>query len=247
MLPAGLVVLKADAHRRVRVQVEALLGAARDQLAEVVAREPLAAIACRLHLGLIAVVPDEVNGLRLGIEALGVLVLDAIAIRESHLLLSILAFLKSRACARKKVILSGSGLDWRHYDDSEGRRSGSLVKTIWAYGQQAAVQQAAMVPRKRRRGRPSYNALPRDIEICRLVIWACREFREEGVRPTRNRADRRADLSPRRANRAPSGVSIVVAALARNGVHLVESSVREHVWFGWVGELVRADMHFCSL
>ena len=118
---------------------------------------------------------------------------------------------------------------------------------IWAYGQQAAVQQAAMVPRKRRRGRPSYNALPRDIEICRLVIWACREFREEGVRPTRNRADRRADLSPRRANRAPSGVSIVVAALARNGVHLVESSVREHVWFGWVGELVRADMHFCSL
>ena len=33
----------------------------------------------------ITVVPDEVNGLRLGVEALGVLVLDAIAIRELHL------------------------------------------------------------------------------------------------------------------------------------------------------------------
>src|SRR6516162_5713440 len=85
MLPAGLVVLEADAFRRVRVQVEALLGAARDQLAEVVAREPLAAIACRLHLGLVTVVPGEVNGLRLGVEALGVFVPDAIAIRKLHL------------------------------------------------------------------------------------------------------------------------------------------------------------------
>ena len=75
----------ADAFRRVRVQVESLLGSSRDQLAQVVAREPLAAIARRLHLGLVAVVPDEVNGSRLGIEALGVLVLDAIAIRELHL------------------------------------------------------------------------------------------------------------------------------------------------------------------
>ena len=32
----------------------------------------------------ITVVPDEVNGLRLGVEALGVLVLDAIAIRKLH-------------------------------------------------------------------------------------------------------------------------------------------------------------------
>ena len=85
MLTAGLVILDASAHRRVRMQVEALLGAARDQLAEVVAREPLAAIACRLHLGLVTVVPGEVNGLRLGVEAPGVLVLDAIAIRELHI------------------------------------------------------------------------------------------------------------------------------------------------------------------
>src|SRR5262249_42321638 len=89
MLPAGLVVLEADAFRRVRVQVEALLGAARDQLAEGVAREPLATIACRLHLGLIAVVPDKVNRSRLSIKALGVLVLDAIAIREMYLFLPI--------------------------------------------------------------------------------------------------------------------------------------------------------------
>jgi hypothetical protein len=67
------------------VQVQALLGSSRDQPIEVVAREPLAAIACRLHLDLIAVVPDEVNGSRLGIEAFGVLVFDAIAIRELHL------------------------------------------------------------------------------------------------------------------------------------------------------------------
>jgi hypothetical protein len=49
-----------------RVQVQAFLGDPGDQLIEVVAREPLAAIACRLHLGLIAVVPDEVDGSRLG-------------------------------------------------------------------------------------------------------------------------------------------------------------------------------------
>src|SRR5262245_35794088 len=71
-----------------RVQVQALLGDPGDQLIEIVAREPLAAIACRLHLGLVAVVPDEVDGSRLGIEARGVLVLDAIAIRELHLFCS---------------------------------------------------------------------------------------------------------------------------------------------------------------
>jgi len=85
VLSAGLVILDADPLRRMRVQVEALLGDPGDQLIEVVAREPLAAIACRLHLGLVTVVPDEVNGLRLGVEALGVLVLDAIAIRKLHL------------------------------------------------------------------------------------------------------------------------------------------------------------------
>src|SRR5262249_22126139 len=84
MLPAGLGVLEADAFRRVRGQGEAPLDAARDQFPEVVAREALWAIACRLHLGLVTVVPGEVNGLRLGVEALGVLVLDAIAIRELH-------------------------------------------------------------------------------------------------------------------------------------------------------------------
>ena len=45
MLSAGLVILDADAFRRVRVQVESLLGSSRDQLAQVIAREPRAAIA----------------------------------------------------------------------------------------------------------------------------------------------------------------------------------------------------------
>src|SRR5262249_62199382 len=66
VLSAGLVILDADPLRRMRVQVQALLGAARDQLREVVAREPLAAIACRLHLGLLAVVPEQGEGSALG-------------------------------------------------------------------------------------------------------------------------------------------------------------------------------------
>src|SRR5262245_52159870 len=111
MLSATFVILDADAFRRVRVQVESLLGGPGDQLLEVVAREPLAAIACRLHLGLIAVVPDEVYGLCLGIEAFGVLVLDAIAIRELHLFYSRLSRpLKSGACSLKKVILPITGV-----------------------------------------------------------------------------------------------------------------------------------------
>jgi len=53
------------------------------------------------------------------------------------------------------------------------------------------------------------------------------------VRPTRNRA-------ARRANRAPSGISLVVAALARNDIHLNEASVQENLWSGLPGELVRS-------
>jgi hypothetical protein len=59
---------------------------------------------------------------------------------------------------------------------------------------------------------------------------ACREF---GVWPTRNRA-------ARRANRTPSGTSLVVAALARNKVHLDEGSVQENIWLGLPGALVRS-------
>jgi hypothetical protein len=58
---------------------------------------------------------------------------------------------------------------------------------------------------------------------------ACREF---GVRPSRNRG-------ARRANREPSGCSLVVAALARNQIHLDESTVQENLWFGLAGELAR--------
>jgi len=80
----------------------------------------------------------------------------------------------------------------------------------------------------------------RDIVICQLVVLACQSW--EDLRPTRNRAARRADS-------APSGISLVVDALARAGIHrlakgvprpLNEASVQEHLWFGFAGELVRA-------
>ena len=95
---------------------------------------------------------------------------------------------------------------------------------VWAYGQRA-VQRA---PHKRPRGRRWHGNYMRDIQVCVLIDWACRKF---GVRPSRNRA-------ARRANRTPSGISIIVAALARNNIHLDEGSV-QNLWFGLPGEVVR--------
>jgi hypothetical protein len=91
------------------------------------------------------------------------------------------------------------------------------------------VEHAVLQSHKRRPGRPWHDNYIRDIQICRLIDLVCREF---GVRPTRNRSDRRA-------NRAPSGVGLVVAALARNGIHLDEANVQEHIWLGPPGKLVR--------
>jgi hypothetical protein len=85
-------------------------------------------------------------------------------------------------------------------------------------------------PHKRPRGRRWYDDWGRNIDICVLIHVACLEF---GVRPTRNRA-------ARRANSDPSGTSLVVDGLARNGFHLDEGNVQEHVWFGLPGELVRS-------
>ena len=57
----------------------------------------------------ITVVPDEVNGLRLGVEALGVLVLDAIAIRKLHVFYLSFADVQDRSgrvgCARDCIPL----------------------------------------------------------------------------------------------------------------------------------------------
>jgi hypothetical protein len=94
---------------------------------------------------------------------------------------------------------------------------------VWAYGQRAVQRDR----HKRPPGRRWHDDLVRNIQICLLIGLACREFR---VHPTRNRA----------ANRTPSGISIVVAALARNDIHLNEVTVQENIWLGPPGELVRA-------
>jgi hypothetical protein len=96
---------------------------------------------------------------------------------------------------------------------------------IVAYFQRAARR----APHKRPRGQRWYDNWVRNINICILVALACVEF---GVRPTRNRA-------ARRANKEASGTSLVVAALGRNGIHLDEGSLQENLWFGLPGELVR--------
>jgi hypothetical protein len=97
---------------------------------------------------------------------------------------------------------------------------------VWAYGQRAVLRP----PHKRPRGRRWYDEWCRNIGICVLVALACQQF---GVRPTRNRAARRANKG------GASGVSLVVAGLGRNKIHLDEGSVQENLWFGLPGELVR--------
>jgi hypothetical protein len=99
---------------------------------------------------------------------------------------------------------------------------------IRAYGQRALGQ-----PYKRPRGRNQYDNLPRDLKICLCVIWACHEF---GVRPTRGRY---ADPA-HRTHRAPSGISLVVAALERRGFLLLdERTVQKYMWYGLSGKLAR--------
>ena len=82
----------------------------------------------------------------------------------------------------------------------------------------------------KRRGHSWHDNWMRDIQICHLIVLACRKF---GVLPTRNRA-------ARRANSTPSGISIVVAGLARHGIHRDESSIQQNLWYSLSGELVRA-------
>jgi hypothetical protein len=83
-----------------------------------------------------------------------------------------------------------------------------------------------------RRGPRWHDSWFRNIQICRLIELTCREF---GVHPTRNR-------EARRANRSPSGVSLVVAAMGRHGIPLTEVSVQENLWFGLAGEMVRDNI-----
>jgi hypothetical protein len=89
-------------------------------------------------------------------------------------------------------------------------------------------------PHKGRPGRSWHDNWLRDIQFCTLIHFVHREF---GICPTRNRAERRGD---RNGNRAPSAISIVVAALARNGIHIDEKTMQEKIWLGPPGKLVRA-------
>ena len=95
---------------------------------------------------------------------------------------------------------------------------------VWAYGQDAVLRDR----HKRPRGHRWHDDLVRNIQICLLIALVCREL---DVQASRNRA----------ARRTPSGISLVVAALARiNIIHLNEESVQQNIWFGPPGELVRA-------
>ena len=85
---------------------------------------------------------------------------------------------------------------------------------VWAYGQGAVLRDT-----HKRRGHRWHDNWMRDIQICHLIVLACHEF---CLRPTRNRATRRA-------NSTPSGISIVVAGLARHGIHRDESSIQQNL------------------
>jgi hypothetical protein len=109
----------------------------------------------------------------------------------------------------------------------QGRELAPAHLQIIAYFQSAGQR----APHRRKRGRHAwYDNWIRNFMLCVLIEIACREYL---VHPTRNRA-------ARRANRNPSGISIVVAAFARNKIHLDEGSVQENIWLGLPGELARA-------
>ena len=71
---------------------------------------------------------------------------------------------------------------------------------------------------KHKRGQSWHHDFVRNVCICILIGLASREF---GLKPTRNREQRRAGQ--------PSGCSIVQAALARNHIHLDEGTV-SNLW-----------------
>ena len=56
---------------------------------------------------------------------------------------------------------------------------------------------------------------------------------------SRIRCARHSYRETRRADRHPSGISLIVAGLARNGLHIDEASVQENLWLALPGELAR--------
>jgi hypothetical protein len=104
---------------------------------------------------------------------------------------------------------------------------------IKQYGMRAVVHPDA--PRRSPRGRRWVENWVRNYHVCRFVVWTCDKF---GLHPRRNRFAHRAD-------RAPSGISVVVAALDQAKIwYTTEAYVQEHVWGGLAGEIVREDLEF---
>jgi hypothetical protein len=88
---------------------------------------------------------------------------------------------------------------------------------IIAYGQKVADRP----PLKRKRGR--YGTYDRWRQ--NLSVRAC----PAGVRPIWRQGD---GSRQQRADHEPSGISLTVAAYARNRIHLHEATVQNEIWFG---------------
>jgi hypothetical protein len=85
-------------------------------------------------------------------------------------------------------------------------------------------------PHKRKQGRyGEHDHFYRNVGICILIRLACAEY---GIHATRNRESRRAQ-------RSPSGCSLIVKALARHRFNIEETSLQKKIWGGVWGELVR--------
>jgi hypothetical protein len=87
-----------------------------------------------------------------------------------------------------------------------------------------------------KRHRPGHDNRVRDCEVTVLIWYVARELRPYGISATRKQPSHANRAHP---GRGPSAISLVVAALARNGVHLKEAHVQKNIWEGSRGRLVR--------
>jgi hypothetical protein len=103
-------------------------------------------------------------------------------------------------------------------------------RTLEAYGIKAVLRG----PVQRRGGRPWFDNWRRDIGACVLMFLTMQQF---GLRPTRNRAQRRRN--------DPSAASVVSDAFGRNRVNVSEKTL-ENIWGAGLGQaiLAYAIQHF---
>ena len=110
------------------------------------------------------------------------------------------------------------------------QHSGHIGKgQILAYLQRAALR----APYGRRPGRVWYDDYQRNVGFCVLIKLASRVF---GLHATRSQESRRP-------GRPQSGVSLIHEALVLNGIHIEEKTIQKHIWFGYIGILVRTHDH----